>query len=83
MDMDSNKLKTYMDHFLPREVIGPVIIVFSLEGVISGLFDLYAPEGYETAAWMMIFVLSIYLVARWGTTGQAEEELEEKMEELN
>lgn len=80
--MDRKAIKTYLDHFLPREVIGPVIIVFSLEGVISGLFDLYAPDGYETVAWGMIFILSIYLVAKWGTTGEAEEELEEKMGEL-
>lgn len=80
--MNRQAVKTYFDHFLPREIIGPVIIVFSLEGVISGLFDLYAPQGYETAAWMIIFVLSIYLVARWGTTGEAEKELDEKMDNV-
>ena len=36
--MDREKIKAYFDHFLPREIIGPVVIVFSLEGVISGLF---------------------------------------------
>lgn len=81
--MDRKSLKTYLDHFLPREVIGPVIIVFSLEGVISGLFDLYAPDGYETAAWLIIFVLSVYLVAKWGTSGEAETELEEKMDQVH
>ncbi|MFT4869247.1 MAG: hypothetical protein ACI83Q_000876 [Colwellia polaris] len=81
--MKSKKLKTYLDHFLPREVIGPVIIVFSLEGVISGLFDLYAPDGYETVAWLIIFVLSVYLVAKWGMSGEAEQELEERIEMVN
>lgn len=80
--MDRRVLKTYLNHFLPREVIGPVIIVFSLEGVISGIFGLYVPAEYETLAWAGIFLISVYAVARWGTTGEAEEELEEKIEEI-
>jgi hypothetical protein len=80
--MKREKLKTYMDHFLPREIIGPVIIVFSLEGVISGLFDLYVPQEFATLAWGMIFLASVYIVAKWGTTGEAEEELEEKLEDI-
>ncbi|MFT4892658.1 MAG: hypothetical protein ACI8Z7_000440 [Candidatus Nanohaloarchaea archaeon] len=80
--MKREKLKTYMDHFLPREIIGPVIIVFSLEGVISGLFDLYVPQEFATMAWGMIFLASVYIVAKWGTTGEAEEELEEKLEDI-
>lgn len=71
-----------MDHFLPREVIGPVIIVFSLEGVISGLFEMYVPTAYETVSWGLIFLLSIALIAHWGTTGEAEEKLEERIEGL-
>jgi hypothetical protein len=80
--MKREKLKTYMDHFLPREIIGPVIIVFSLEGVISGLFDLYVPQEFATLAWGVIFLASVYIVAKWGTTGEAEEELEEKLEDI-
>ena len=80
--MERKKLKAYMDHFLPREIIGPVIIVFSLEGVISGLFAMYVPQAYETLAWFIIFLLSVALIAHWGTTGKAEEKLEEKMEEI-
>lgn len=80
--MVKNKTKTYLDHFLPREIIGPVIIVFSLEGVISGLFAMYVPQTYETIAWLIIFLLSVVLIAHWGTTGQASEELEEKMNGL-
>ncbi|MFQ3275044.1 MAG: hypothetical protein ACI9LV_001025 [Candidatus Nanohaloarchaea archaeon] len=78
--MVSGNLKTYLNHFLPREIVGPVIIVFSLEGVISGLFDLYVPQEFATLAWGAIFLMSVYLVAKWGTTGEAEEELEEKLE---
>lgn len=79
--MNREQLKTYIEHFLPRDVVGPVIIVFSLEGVISGLFDLYVPQEYATLSWGLIFLASIWLVAKWGTTGRAEESLEEKIEE--
>jgi hypothetical protein len=81
--MDKKLAKTYVEHFLPRDVIGPVIIVFSLEGVISGLFDLYVPQEYATFSWGIIFVMSVWLVAKWGTTGKAEEALEEKIEDLS
>jgi hypothetical protein len=80
--MDRRVLKTYMDHFLPREIIGPVVIVFSLEGVIDGVFGLYVPPEYETMAWGIIFLASVWLVAKWGTSGEAEEELEERLEEI-
>lgn len=80
--MNWKVLKAYLNHFLPREIVGPVIIVFSLEGVISGIFELYVPGEYSTAAWGVIFIASILLVAKWGTTGEAEEELEEKVEEI-
>lgn len=80
--MKRKNLKAYFDHFLPREVIGPVIIVFSLEGVISGLFEMYVPQALETVAWGMIFILSVALIAHWGTTGEAENELEDRIEGL-
>ena len=81
--MDGSNLRTYFDHFLPREVIGPVVIVFSLEGVIDGVFGLYIPPEYETIAWALIFFASIWLVAKWGMSGEAEKKLEEKLEENN
>jgi len=80
--MDRKVLKTYFDHFLPREIVGPVIIVFSLEGVISGLFELYVPTELETLSWAAIFFLSVWLVAKWGTSGEASEELGEKIEDV-
>ncbi|MFB6116392.1 MAG: hypothetical protein ABEK10_02660 [Candidatus Nanosalina sp.] len=78
--MDRSKLKTYFDHFLPREVIGPVVIVFSLEGVIDGVFGLYIPPEYETMAWAVIFFASVWLVAKWGLSVEEEKKLEEKLE---
>lgn len=80
--MNREVVKTYFNHFLPREIVGPVIIVFSLEGVISGLFELYVPREMELVGWGIIFLMSVYLVAHWGTTGEASEELEEKIEEV-
>lgn len=80
--MEREKLRTYTNHFLPREIIGPVIIVFSLEGVISGLFSMYVPQAYETMAWFLIFLMSVALIAHWGTTGEAEQKLEAKIEEI-
>lgn len=82
LNMDRDVLKTYLDHFLPREIIGPVIIVFSLEGVVSGIFSLYIPQEFEILGWAIIFVISVWLVAKWGTSGEASSELEEKIEEV-
>ena len=82
--MDWKVLRTYVDYFLPREIIGPVIIVFSLEGVIDGLFGLYVPDGYETIGWGVVFLLSLALVAYWGATDEdAREELDERIEEIH
>lgn len=81
--MDWTVLRAYVDHFLPREVVGPVIIVFSLESVIDGLFNLYVPDEYALGAWAGIFIASIVVVAYWGTADeQAVEELQERIEEI-
>ena len=83
MDVNPSVLKAYIDHFLPREVVGPVIIVFSLEGVIDGLFNLYVPDEYATLGWGLVFVLAIIVVAYWGTVDeQAIEELQDRLEEM-
>ena len=83
MDLDTRVLKAYIDHFLPRDVIGPVIVVFSLEGVIDGIFSLYVPEQYSTFGWGLIFVLALVIVAYWGSVDeQAVEELQEQVDRL-
>jgi hypothetical protein len=83
MDVNTRILKAYLDHFLPREVVGPVLIVFSLEGVIDGIFGLYVPDGYATLGWGIVFILAIATVAYWGTIDeQAVEELQERIEEI-
>ena len=81
--MDTQVLATYLDYFLPREVVGPVIIVFSLEGVIDGLFTRYVPDAYATLGWAAIFLVSLVLVAVWGAADEEDrEELEAELEEL-
>lgn len=83
MDLNPRVLKTYLDYFLPREVVGPVIIVFSLEGVIDGIFSLYVPDTYATAGWGMVFVASLIIVAYWGAVDEpARDELEERIEDI-
>lgn len=83
MDMDARIVKAYIDHFLPRDVVGPVIIVFSLEGVIDGVFGLYVPDAYATLGWGIVFILAIGIVAYWGTVDeQAIEELQDRIEEI-
>lgn len=83
MDVNPRVLKAYLNHFLPRDVVGPVIIVFSLEGVIDGLFSLYVPDEYATLGWGFVFILAIIIVAYWGTVDEpAIEELQERIEEI-
>lgn len=83
MDVNPQVLKAYLNHFLPREVVGPVIIVFSLEGVIDGIFGLYVPDEYATLGWGLVFILAIIIVAYWGTVDEpAIEELQERIEEI-
>ena len=83
MALDPQVLWTYLDHFLPRDVLGPVIIVFSLEGVIDGVFTRYVPSGAETMSWALVFGLSVLLVTYWGTHDEdAVEDLQEELEEV-
>jgi hypothetical protein len=83
MELDTRVLKAYLDHLLPRDVIGPVIVVFSLEGVIDGIFSLYVPEQYSTLGWGLIFVLALAIVAYWGSVDeQAVEELQEQVDRI-
>lgn len=83
MNVNPRVFKAYVDHFLPREVVGPVIIVFSLEGVIDGLFNLYVPDGWETLGWGVVFLLAIVLIAYWGSVDeQAVEELQDRIKEI-
>jgi hypothetical protein len=83
MDINTSVLKAYLDHFLPRDVVGPVLVVFSLEGVIDGIFNLYVPGEYSTLGWGLIFIVAVITVAYWGSVDEpATEELQERIEEI-
>lgn len=83
MDVNPRVLKEYLDYFLPREIVGPVLVVFSLEGVVDGIFNLYVPDEYATIGWGIVFLLSIATIAYWGTTDEeAMEELHDRIEEI-
>ena len=80
---DVRVLRAYLNHFLPREIVGPVLIVFSLEGVIDGIFGLYVPDGYATLGWGGVFLASIFVVAYWRSVDEpALEELQERIDEI-
>lgn len=83
MDLDPQVLRAYIDHFLPRDVVGPVLIVFSLEGVIDGLFSLYVPQAYATLGWGVVFLLAVVGVAYWGTVDErALDDLQERIDAI-
>jgi hypothetical protein len=83
MSRTKAKFEAYLDHFLPRDIVGPVLIVFSLEGVIDGLFTRYVADGYATVGWAVIFLASLFLVAYWGSVDEpALDELSERLEEI-
>lgn len=83
MNVNPAVLRAYLNHFLPRDVFGPVIIVFSLEGVIDGLFNLYVPQEAATVGWGLVFVLAVIVVAYWGTADpEAREELQDRVEDI-
>lgn len=63
---DVGHLKASINHFLPREVVGPVSAVFSLEGVIDGISNRSASDEYATRSWALVFTFSIIPLASWG-----------------
>lgn len=79
--MNSELIVRYIDYFLPREVLGPVIIVFSAENVIDIVFTQYMPVSSELAGWSVVLLLSIIIVAIWGETDDDMDEFEEELEE--
>lgn len=83
MTVNPSVITAYVNHFLPREVVGPVIIVFSLEGVIDGIFSLYVPDEWATVGWGVVFVGAILIVAYWGTVDEeAVEELRDRIDAI-
>lgn len=72
----------YINYFLPREVVGPVLIIFSLENVVDILFEMYMPDQAGLVGWIMIAIFSALLVKEWGEADEDIDDFEEDIEEI-
>lgn len=75
------KIRRYIDYYTPREVMGPVILVFSTENVVDILFQMYAPFRSRLFGWVIVMIVSIILVGYWGEADEDMEEFEEELKE--
>lgn len=75
-------VESYADYLIPREIIGPVILVFSIENVIDRLFELYFPIQSELIGWIVVLLFSLILITIWGEVDEDKEELEDEIEEI-
>ena len=81
--MKITRVRYYLDYFLPREVVGPVLIIFSLENVIDILFETYMPPEAGLVGWVVIALFAGLLVKEWGEADEDIEELQDELEELD
>lgn len=79
--MNLEVIRRYIDYYLPREILGPVIIVFSAENVIDILFSIYVPASREFGGWIVILLISIFIVGWWGEVDEEKDEFEDELEE--
>jgi quinol-cytochrome oxidoreductase complex cytochrome b subunit len=79
--MDKDLVRRYLDYFLPREVLGPVVLVFALENIIDIIFSTSVPDSHRFVGWIVIFILSIILIAYWGGVDEDMEDFEEELED--
>lgn len=70
--MDGARIRALIDYFVPREIVGPVVIVFSLENVVNAIFEATIPPHAAFAGWLAIFLSSLLLVAIWGATDESD-----------
>lgn len=80
--MELSRIRYYIDYFLPREVMGPVVVVFSMENVVDQLFTWYVPDSYGFIGWCIILVTSAIIIGYWGEVDEDMEEFEDMMEEV-
>lgn len=74
-------IRYYIDYFLPREVMGPVVLVFSMENVVDQMFTWYIPDGYGFYGWLVILTVSALVIGYWGEVDEDMEQLEESIQE--
>lgn len=78
--MNKTKVRHLINYYLPREIIGPLIVVFSAENIIDFFFLWFVPPEYEFLAWCLFLLFSVWLINYWGNVDEDKKELE-KMEE--
>lgn len=76
------RTRYYIDYYLPREVVGPVLIIFSLENVVDILFEIYMPDRMNLVGWVVIALLAAVVVKEWGEADEDHEELEQELDKL-
>lgn len=70
-----------LDYFLPREVLMPVIVVFSAENVLNSAFTASVPPKQQVIGWAALMVISILLTAYWGVNdADTNDELDELLD---
>lgn len=74
-------VRKYLDYFLPREIMGPVIIVFSMENVVDILFTTYLGAFNPLFSWSVVLILSILLITYWGEADEDMDEFEKELED--
>lgn len=60
------ELREFVSHLLPREIIGPVLIIFSLQGILDNFFELYTSPHSTLLAWVIIFLICLLVISVWG-----------------
>lgn len=80
--MNWTKLRHLINYYLPREIVGPLIVVFSGENIIDYLFKWFIPPEYEFFAWCVFFSWSLWLINYWGKADEDMEDMEKEMEEV-
>lgn len=70
-----------IDYYLPREIMGPVILVFSMENVVDILFGRYLGDFNPLFAWTAVLIMSVIIISYWGEVDEDMEEFEQELEE--
>lgn len=75
-------IRHYINYYLPREILGPVVIVFSAENVVDRLFSWYVPPNQEFIGWCIVLVLSILIIGYWGEADEDKDAFEQDMDKI-
>jgi len=79
--MNLKNIRYYIDYFLPREVMGPVVLVFSMENIVDQLFTWYVPDSYGFIGWVVILATSALIIGYWGEVDEDKKELDDKVDD--